>query len=327
MIARRRAILAISFTAILWGLPSLFIHYFTRYFDADTQNFWRYLSALAFLYLYGWWSGETTICRDRRALVRILVAAIMLITYQVCFTSSLYRAMPALVSLLIQIELVAAIVLSCLFFPDERRVARSPWFLLGASAALAGAVGMVVFSRGFAAHGTPGEAWNNLAIAVALVVGAAVLWAGYSVAIKWCLAVAPPFSAFTSVATMATVTFLLFSATRGTIGAILQTPPLVVLAIFLSGIGCIAIAQILYVRAIQQLGVSVCNTVILTSPIVAAVASRFLFSERLTRWQVLSAAVLLAGAAAAIQAQNRRRTVSPPAGNAVENTGQDALLR
>jgi len=314
MTARSRAVFDIWLATILWGVPTLFIHYFARYLDAHTQNFWRYGSALMFLYGYGWWSGEWLIHRNQRAWVRVTVAAVLLVAYQVCFTLSLYRAMPAIVSLLIQTELIVAIVLSCLFFADERHVARSPWFILGACGALAGAVGMVVFSPDFVAAEIHRAAWDNLAIAVALVISAAILWGAYSVAIKWCLEVAPPFQAFTGIATVATVAFLVLAATHGNAGAIAQTPSVVILAVFLSGVGCIAIAQISYGRAIQQLGVAVCNAVILTSPIVAAIASRIIFEERFTRRQIISAAVLLAGAAAAIQARNgnRRRGVSPP---------------
>jgi drug/metabolite transporter (DMT)-like permease len=307
MTTRRKAVLNISLAATLWGVPALFIHYFARYLDADTQNFWRYLSALTFLYLFGWWSGERLIPRDRRVLARIAATAAILTAYQVCFTLSLYHAMPALVSLLIQLELIVAIALSCLFFADERRVARSPWFILGASAALAGAVGMVVFSREFTLAEAQRAAWDKLAFAVVLVTSAAALWGAYSVAVKWCVEVASPFPAFTGMATGATAVFLILSVARGNLGAIATMPPLAVLLVFLSGVGCIAIAQVLYARAIQQLGVAVCNTVILSSPVVAALASRIIFDERLTGRQVISALVLLGGAAAAIQARNRGR--------------------
>jgi drug/metabolite transporter (DMT)-like permease len=116
--------------------------------------------------------------------------------------------------------------------------------------------------------------------------------------------------------------FLILSVARGNLGAIATMPPLAVLLVFLSGVGCIAIAQVLYARAIQQLGVAVCNTVILSSPIVAALASRIIFDERLTGRQVISALVLLGGAAAAIQARNRGRPQAVMFSDAAKNAGQ-----
>jgi len=325
MIAQRRAIVDIFLVAFLWGVPPVFIHFFARYLDADTQNLWRYLSALVFLYPYGWWTGQRLWPADRRAWQRLAIAAGILASYQVCFTLSLYYAMPVLISLLIQLELIVAIALSCLFFHDERRVARSPWFMFGASAALAGAVGMVVFSREFVLAEAHRAAWNNFTLAVALVVGAAALWGTYSVAVKWCIELAPPSTAFTAIATVASVVFLILSATRGHVGAVAAAPPRVLLMVFLSGVACIGVAQILYVRAIQRLGVGICNTVILTSPIVAAVTSRLVFDERLTALQTASALVLLAGAASAIRANNNRREAVSPC-DLSKNTGQRPSL-
>jgi len=310
MTTQRRAILYITLTTLLWGLPSLFIHYFASYLDADSQNFWRYLAAMAFLLLYGWWSGEEVVCRQGQALIRVAVTAALLVAYQYCYTESLYYAKPALVSLLIQLELIVAISLSCLFFPDERRVARSPWFILGACAAMAGAVGMVVFSRECAAAEAQPADWAKLAFAVSLVVGAAALWGAYSVAVKWSLEQVSPFSLFTNVATLAALFFLMLAGLQGRPGAIAHMSAGGILAVIGSGIACIAVAQVLYLSAIRGLGVGICNTVILASPIVAVALSPFLFGEQLTWLQVLSAIVLLSGAVAAVRANGGRRKAS-----------------
>ena len=303
MTTRSRAILDITFVAVLWGVPSLFIHYFRLFLSADTQNCWRYVSALLFLLLYGWWSGERLIHRDLRVLGRAAVAAVLLVGYQTCYTLSLYHAKPALVSLLIQTELIVAVGVSCAFFADERCVARSPWFIAGASAALCGAAGMVLFSREFAAGGAGGLAWKDFVVGIALVGGAAALWGGYSVGIKYCLQIMSPFCAFFHVAVLATVAFLIVGPARGDLGAVARAPVSVMLMVFLTGVGCIGVAHIFYARAIQRLGVSVCNTVILSSPIITTVASRAVFGERLTALQIVSAAALLGGAAAAIRAR------------------------
>ncbi len=192
MTVRNRAIFDVSMSAFLWGVPPLLIHYFAGYLDAHTQNFWRYGSAVVFLWIYGWKTGQPVFSPRGGALLRTLLTATLVVIYQCGFTLSLYYALPALISLLIQLSLVVAIVLSCMFFADERRVMRSPWFIAGACAALCGAVGMVVFSRQFSAAQSQPAEWRSLAIAVTLVSIAAVFWGAYSVAIKWCLRVLPP---------------------------------------------------------------------------------------------------------------------------------------
>ena len=321
---RRQAVFSVSLVAVLWGLPPLFIHYFALYLDAHTQNFWRYVSALLFLLVYLWWSGERLSGGGWRALTRPAVAAAGLVSYQTCFTLSLYYAMPALISLLLQLELVVAIALSCLFFADERRVARSGWFIAGACAAFLGAVGMVVFSREFAAGAAEPSSWGSFTAGVLLVGGAAVLWATYSVAIKWCFERMSPLSAFVRVEIIATGMLLVIAAAAGDLGAIARLPAPIALLLVGSGVVCIAIAHLLYTPALHRLGVVVCNTVVLTSPVVAAVASRIIFGERLTGGQMIAAIVLLGGAAAAVQARrgNGRRV---PSDGAAENAGQGAL--
>jgi len=313
MSERRKAIFFIFLTTVVWGVPPLFIHYFALHLDAHTQNFWRYVSALLFLVIYGFWRGELRADGGLRGLVRPAAAAALLVVYQTCFTLSLYYAMPALISLLIQLELIAAIALSCVFFSEERRIATSVWFIAGAVAALSGAVGMVVFSPDFRASGPEAVRRTTLLLAVALVGGAALFWGSYSVAIKWCLEVLPPFPAFIRVETMATGAFLVLSLLLGKPGEVFHAPPDIGILVFLSGALCIGLAHIFYTSAISVLGVVVCSTVILACPVVTAVASRIVFGERLAVLQTVSAAVLLAGAALSLQAQGRavRRPVLP----------------
>ncbi|MBM3333416.1 DMT family transporter, partial [Candidatus Sumerlaeota bacterium] len=294
---RQRAILDISLVAILWGIPPLFIRYFTAYLDAHSQNFLRYLTAWLFLLIYGLLSGQEILPRRRAGYLRLFVAAVAVVIYQTFFTLSLYRAMPTVVSLLVQLELIVAIALSCAFFRDERRVALSPWFICGAIGALAGAVGVVVFSEQFAEAGAQPEAWENLAGGALLVVGAAVFWGAYSVAVKWSAQAISPFRLFFFVATMAAIMFFALGVAVGDLAAIGKLPLSVGLLVCMTGVACIGIAHVLYARSIVWLGVSVCNTVILASPIVVMAISPLVFGERLTGLQILCAMLLLVGAA------------------------------
>lgn len=303
---RRQAIVFISLTVFLWGIPALFIRYFSEHVDANTQNFWRYFSALVFLVLYAGWSGEPRQRPDGRAWLRVVTAATCLVVYQTFFTNALYHALPGFITLLIQLELIVALGLSCLFFADERHVARSPRFIAGGCAALAGAVGMVVFSPDFTARAMPSTAWEELVLGVVLVGGAAAFWGTYSVAIKWCLQILPPFAALLRVEAVATLMLLaLLVLTPGRSARAAEVPSNVALLLFLSGVACIAVAHILYTRALSVLGVAACNTAFLATCVVAAVLSRVIFDERLTWLQIISGLVLLGGAASAIQAGGR----------------------
>lgn len=251
---------------------------------------------------------------NRADLTRLLAAAIALTAYQTFFAASLYHAKPAFVSLMIQLELIVAIGLSCLFFADERLVVRSPWFILGALATFAGAVGMVVFGREFTSGAAGTVARRELLAAVMLVGSAAALWGVYSVAIKWCLQSMAYYGAFFTIELLCTASFLVLAVGSGELRGVRLMPGSVVALMVGSGIACIAIAHILYMRAMLRLGVVVCNTVILASPVVAAIASRLLFAERLTVLQGLSGGLILAGAAAAVHARARPARAKEPRG-------------
>jgi drug/metabolite transporter (DMT)-like permease len=127
------------------------------------------------------------------------------------------------------------------------------------------------------------------------------------VAVKWCLEVMRPFPAFITIETIATCAFFALAMSRGEPGAIARVPGSVVWMVVGTGVGCIALAHIFYTGAVERLGVVVCNTVILGSPIVTAIFSRIFFHERLTVLQIVSGAILLGGAAAAVHARARLR--------------------
>jgi drug/metabolite transporter (DMT)-like permease len=325
MTERQKGVLAISTTALLWGLPALFIHYIAAYLEPHTQNFWRYLSALFFLVAYGVYTRQLRFSVGR-GLWRTAASATILFFYQTCFTNSLYRGMPAMISLLIQLALIVSVALSCLFFADERRLARSPLYIAGAAATILGAAGMVVFSPALAGSG--GEpARENLLVAVTLVIGAAILWGCYSVSVKWCLQALPPFSVLINIELIATTLFLLAGLRFGRIGSIAHAPGSVIALVIGTGVVCIAVAHILYTGAIHRLGVVVCNTVILASPVVAAVCSRIFYHEQLAGLQIVSGAALLAGAAAAIQARRRFERPAPIPLEESEKTGQTEAVQ
>jgi drug/metabolite transporter (DMT)-like permease len=68
------------------------------------------------------------------------------------------------------------------------------------------------------------------------------------------------------------------------------------LVLVISAVTCITMAHVLYYVAIQELGVALAQTLQLLCPLGAVILSAWIFRERLTLAQVVSAAVLLVGA-------------------------------
>ena len=76
---------------------------------------------------------------------------------------------------------------------------------------------------------------------------------------------------------------------------------LVNLILAVSAVSCITVAHVLYYVAIQEIGVALAQTLQLLCPLGALLLSGLIFHERLTRAQLISAAILLIGAFLAMQ--------------------------
>ncbi|HZR78774.1 MAG TPA: EamA family transporter, partial [Chthoniobacterales bacterium] len=68
-----------------------------------------------------------------------------------------------------------------------------------------------------------------------------------------------------------------------------------------SAVTCITLAHVLYYVAIREIGVALAQSLQLLCPIGALALSAVIFHERLTRAQLISAAILLIGAFLAMQ--------------------------
>jgi len=82
----------------------------------------------------------------------------------------------------------------------------------------------------------------------------------------------------------------------GRIDAPLHAGTHVNLILVVSAITCITMAHVLYYVAIQEVGVALAQTLQLLCPLGALALSTWIFHERLTSAQLISAAILLIGA-------------------------------
>jgi drug/metabolite transporter (DMT)-like permease len=68
------------------------------------------------------------------------------------------------------------------------------------------------------------------------------------------------------------------------------------LILIISAVTCITLAHVLYYVAIREIGVALAQTLQLLCPLGALALSAWIFHERLTQAQLISAAILLIGA-------------------------------
>lgn len=299
MTERQKGIAALAFVLLAWCFSSVFVKYLINAgYDAHTQNFYRYaagtLVVLPFMALRARRRGVTI---KPRLLGLLALTTLPNLSHQISWTVSLNWINPGLASFLNKSSVLFAAVLAFVFFREERWLFRSRKFLTGLTLTVVGTAGLALL------RGDLHVVDANLGVVLVLI--AAASWAGYSVAAKRPTAEVGPTVAFGIVGIFTTAVLFVFALRWGDL-SLWNRQPWHVNAIMLgSGILCIGIAHTLYYYAMRVLTVSVCATMLLTTPLGTLLISRWLFNEKLTTGQVLSGIVLLAGGVLTLLAKEK----------------------
>ncbi|NLG85459.1 MAG: EamA family transporter [Firmicutes bacterium] len=288
----RRGLLLAGLAALAWSASPLFIYYIARgHIDAHTQNAGRYLAGGLVLLVSSSASakGQEELAAILRAWPRLLPALFFLVAYQTALVLGIDLVLPATASLVSRSTVLWTLLLSALFFPAERPHLQRPTFLLGTFLACLGVFGVVYFRSG-----TGSLAWGRGGF---YVLGAAFLWSCYTAYGQRYLnnnGYAP--RAFTGLLFFAgSLIFFLLALIDGHPERLLWANPTVLLALFVSGVLCIGVAQVWYYRAMQLLGMAMAANITLAIPFLTAIGSHFLFGDRMTALQWLAGFLLAVG--------------------------------
>jgi drug/metabolite transporter (DMT)-like permease len=191
-------------------------------------------------------------------------------------------------------------LLALAFFPEERHIIRQWQFQIGTLLGLLGAFGVIWFQAGDGAQelGLSASrmdrhvAWPGLVVAFA----ATFSWALYAVLVKRPSAQLGAIRSFGVISFITSALSLPLTLLFGKIDAPLHAGPHVNLILIISAVTCITMAHVLYYVAIQEVGVALAQTLQLLCPLGALALSAWIFHERLTSAQLISAAILLVGA-------------------------------
>jgi len=290
-----RGYLAVFATVIIWSLPSLFQYFLLRYYDVWAQNFYRYsvaCLAVAPLVAIRVRGGGSRL--DLRAFGLCLIPAVPNVVHQVTQTAALYYIGPGVYAIFARTSVIVTALLALAMFPEERHILRQWQFQVGTLLGLLGAIGVFWFQ--------PGSSAGHLAIrGMFIAFTATFCWALYGTLVK------RPSARLGSIRTFGVVSLitsaLLFPLTCafGNVATPIHVSWTVNVILIVSAVTCITMAHLLYYVAIQELGVALAQTLQLICPLGALVLSALIFHERLTPAQLVSAAILLAGAFLAMQ--------------------------
>ena len=281
-----------------WSLGPIFIKYLTGYLDSWTQNLLRYSVACLFwlpFLLLSIRAGRL----DKKIWRRALAPAAANIVMQSLWAAAYYYIGPAFMVLLTKTNIIWIAGFSLIFFAEERALVRSKCFWAGLTLSAIGLIGVMYFKVDVAEV----KALTGIVIALA----AALMWGVYTVSVKIAFRQIDSRSGF-SVISIYTVAGL------GAAALLFGKPADCVrmgawqwACVVISGILCIAFAHVLYYAALRRIGATIPALVILAQPFIVLAISHTLFGESLGVMQLVFGAVLLAGAALAIWAQQDLR--------------------
>lgn len=299
-----RGVAYLLVTSVFWSTTPLLVRFFAGHCDVWSQNAFRYLSGAAFLAL---WTGlrrtrRTPLTSEQwRALAWVAGANLVMQSF---YGATYYHIFPAVGSLIVRLNIVFVAVLSFALQRDERRVIRSPRFLIGSCLALAG-VACVIAGRDpellEQLEVTTGQFWLGVGFALGLALSSSV----YALSVKRAVRIIAPAACFDYVCRFTALGLAGAMLAFGRPASLIASPSWVLGLMALSAVTSIAIAHTCYYAALRHVKAVVATSVMQLNPVLTCVMSAAVFGDWLAPVQMLGAAGAICGAWLAAMAQAR----------------------
>lgn len=306
--------ITIVMTLVGWSSIPLFLKHFSHSIDAWTSNGWRYgFSALL-------WSPVLILGIMRSSLPpglwrAAIVPSIINCAAQAVFCWAHYKIDAGLLSFGLRSNIVFVTIGAAIFFAAERRVIRSPGFLLGILMVVGGTVGTILLGD----LELRGATLSGVILAIASGAG----FAGYSLSVRHFMHGVNAIQSFAAIslytAMGTTVLMLTLGEESGATALALLSMPAQAggwslpvgqfTLLLISAVIGIALGHVFYYYSISRLGVAVSSGVVQLQPFLVAIGSFALFGEELTGLQWASGTIAIAGAAVVLYVQHYLRRV------------------
>lgn len=231
---------------------------------------------------------------------------------QVCFGLAPYYITPSLMTFSLRFQIIFVTLGAMFMFPSERRIIRTPGYLIGVALVLGGTLSVLLLQEGFTF--APIEGGDQPVLGVSLSIGAGVLYAGYALSVRKYMQGIPAFTAFAAVSQYTGVGLLLAMCVFGDrSGATLfDLSSFKISMVFLSAIIGIGLGHTLYYASISRLGLAVSSGVVQLQPITVSFIAMYAFGDRLTplQWGVGLLAIFGAGLILYTQHSLSRRPIA-----------------
>jgi len=283
---------------LCWCSVPLFIEYFTGFFDQFTQNGLRYtIAASLWLPVLLWMLARGRVPSEIWAAA--VIPSVVNVGAQTFWAWSLYYLEPGMVAFGAKLNTVWGAALAILLFADERRLVYSVSFWIGMALSAGGFLVMVAWHGQLRLPGT--------VTGLALIVTCSVFWALYAIAVRWKVGRFSPIPAFAVISLYTAAGCDLLMVIFGRPADIFEASGFVMSLVAASAVLGIGLAHVFYYAALKRLGVAITSGILLLSPFITAVLSRFIYSERLSAMQWTGGAILVLGTGFLMAAQQALR--------------------
>ncbi len=292
MSGKGKALVMRFLSIICWSIAPIMVRYVKAFYPVLFQGFYRYVVSLIVLWPFFLLTNGVSYAGRSMKIVSAMLPSIALIAcanyiFQICFTYGLYLIHPGLATLILQSGIIFSVILSILFFPDERRTIKSWKFQLGLLMAVIGVILTIIGGRDL------GKLEFNTGVLA--ILAAAISWSFMSSLIKKWLPDVPAILSLSSVISIVAPLLLLTQIAAGGGISLPAAPPAAWIIISASGIIGVGLGQSLFYSALPVLGLSLSASLDLIIPLLTGIGSFFVFGELLSVIQIAGGIVLLSG--------------------------------
>jgi drug/metabolite transporter (DMT)-like permease len=309
-------VVTIICTLLGWTSIPLFLKYLSHHIDYYNANGWRYgFSALIWLPPLLWAASRGSL--PKGLWKAAIIPSIFNVVAQHCFAVAPYKIDPGLMTFALRAQVIFVTIGAAIMFVPERRVIRTPGYLIGLAMVLVGTSLTLLLK--------PGHFGKTAIDGVLLSLLAGACYAAYALSVRKLMVGMNPLLAFAAVSqytAAALVVIMLFMGKDHGLQALeLLQPEAGATGFFalygarfglllLSAIIGIGMGHTFYFLAIQRLGLAVANSVVQLQPITVSIGSFMIFGEELTSRQWVFGCLAVSGAGVILHAQwlaDRRR--------------------
>lgn len=292
---KKRALLFNLLSVLCWSISPVLVRLVKEYYTVSFQNLFRFVLSVGILWLY---VLTTSKAADRRAQLAAVslkglkfpIIALFNFMHQFFLVAGIYYLYPGIAALLEESTIIFSVILAFIFFRDERKTIRNPWFKLGLLLTLVG----VLLTIGLRSDALGGVTEPEFLKGIVFILISAFAWSAFSLFIRlWVPDVNPALA--TSIVFSLVVPIFIFTLLLEGPVSWPAAPPRAWAALCASGVIGIGMGYTFYYSSIPSLGLTLVSSLGLLIPLFTGIISFFLFGETMTPLQITGGFVLLCG--------------------------------